>query len=119
MRRRYGRTPAGNDLIQVAAAVVGAAAATQVIAPAARAEGLDVHAALNTYEVEPDAVPGVYRNDPQVSVVGENRRRLIVQRMPDGVWIGGCKVTDPDQLLELANVLAFWAADFNWESGNG
>jgi hypothetical protein len=102
------------DLMEIAAAVVGSAAAAQVIEPAPIA-ALDVHAALNTYEVEPDVAPGVYRNDPQVSVIGENRRRLIVQRMPDGVWIGGCKVTDPDQLLELANVLAFWAAD-GWES---
>lgn len=113
MRRRYGRTPGSNDLMQAAVAVVGPAAATQVIP--ARADALDVHAALNTYEVEPDATPGVYRNDPHVSVVGENRRRLILQRMADGVWIGGCKVTDPDQLLEIANVLAFWAAD-GWGS---
>lgn len=89
-------------------------AAFGVIPAPASVADLDVHAALNTYEVLPDAKPGVYLNYPQVSVVGENRRRLIMQRMADGVWIGGCKVTDPDDLLEIANVLAFWAAD-GWD----
>lgn len=103
------RNPRGRDasLMQIAAAVVGSAAATQVIP--ARPERLDIHAALNTYETT--GGPG-YRlvSRGQAEVVGTNGRRLIARNEADGVWLGGCLVARSD-LLALAGQLAEWSGE--------
>lgn len=111
------------SLVQIAAAIVGSAAATQVVTPvpeivqrdhrrgacwcgtrhsltdlplpaAAHAEGLDVHAALNTYEARPGELEGATEELDTLGIVGANGRRLIARWAPDGVWIGGCLITD-------------------------
>lgn len=68
--------------------------APQVTPPAASAESLDVHAALNTYEVAPDVPEGVAEEPSTLVIVGANHRRLIVRWTDEGVWVGGCLVTD-------------------------
>lgn len=104
MKPAYGRR---RDLMQLAAAIVGTAAAAQVIesSPAAAApEGLDVHAALNTYEVSdrPQGITFGGTGRVEVSeVVGANGRRLLLRDADDGIWIGGCLITDPFVLARL------------------
>jgi hypothetical protein len=107
-RRSYGPNRE-QSLMQVAAAVVGSAAASQVIAPAV-AERLDVHAALNTYE-SPDLDPGVYHTAEGLSVVGSNGRRLIARDQAGSVWIGGCEIVDPRDLRNLILNLTGMADD--------
>lgn len=95
-RRRYERREQG--LMQLAAAVVGAAGAAQVIAPQAEdmrslVERLDVHEALNTYE-ESGLPAGAYEIDLNTrAIVGANGRRLIIRRDHEGLWIGGCLIS--------------------------
>lgn len=62
--------------------------------PAASAEGLDVHAALNTYEVALDVPEGAAEELNTLAIVGANHRRLIARWTSAGVWVGGCLITD-------------------------
>lgn len=69
-----------------------------------------IHAALNTYETT-DRAPGVYDDGGMRSVVGANRRRLIIKEQLGGVWIGGCKVESGDDLRKLAALLLAMATE--------
>jgi hypothetical protein len=70
---------------------------------------LDIHAALNTYE-SPDRPAGFTAPAPgQAEVVGANGRRLLVRRMPEGLWIGGCLISDPVVLADLASFVSYEA----------
>ncbi len=67
---------------------------------------MDVHAALNSYET-PGTPEGAYEVDvATMAVVGANGRRLIVRWQDEGVWIGGCLITDP----AVAETLAVFVA---------
>lgn len=84
-------------LMQIAAAVVGAAAAAQVIKPA---DGAHEH----TYETA--ELPGAYVTHPdQLDIVGANGRRLILRWVDDGVYVGGCLITDPGVADKLATMV--------------
>lgn len=64
---------------------------------------LDVHAALNTYEVASGVPEQIAHPGPEtISVIGANRRRLIVRRDADGLWVGGCLITDREVAEGLA-----------------
>lgn len=117
------------DLQQIAAAVVGTAAGAQWVADgksrpeleaevarlrarvaeleqAAPAAALDVHAALNTYEVAADVPPGFDLPTPNMLlVIGANHRRLIVRKDAAGVWIGGCLISERFHLVRLVSWL--------------
>jgi hypothetical protein len=107
--QRYGRDA---SLMQIAAAVVGSAAAAQVIVPAGQDAERDRpddaelagHAYNNTYETT-DA-PGTFRYaGERIDVVGINGRKLIALRSPEGIWIGGCLVTSASDLERLCAFL--------------
>lgn len=70
-----------------------------------------IHAALNTYEVEPDVDPCVVRGAGVAEVVGANHRRLLARRDPDGLWIGGCLIGTKADVLRLAKWLEDTAED--------
>lgn len=99
------------DLVRLAAAVVGSAAAAQVIGrhvdgePDTRAEQ-----AAQAQEHTCDSAftdPGLTRaGEGYAWVVGANERRLIIKRMGDGVYLGGCLISDRALLRELAAYLA-------------
>jgi hypothetical protein len=76
---------------------------------AASAEGLDIHAALNTYETLPYAEPGFTLSGPQADLIGVNRRRLITRETEDGLWVGGCLIKSTADARELAAFLTDWA----------
>ena len=150
----------GNSLMQVAAAVVGSAAAAQHIptgsppccddheldgvetiqcchdCPAAEAAGpsvsemerlrarvaeleqaapvaaLDVHAALNTYEVVAGTPAGFEQTAPHMArLVGANRRKLIARWDADGLWLGGCLIADREHAEALASFITREAED--------
>lgn len=70
---------------------------------AASVAALDVHAALNTYEVASGVPEQIAHPGPEmISVIGANRRRLIVRRDADGLWVGGCLITDREVAEGLA-----------------
>lgn len=123
MRRRPGF---GRDLQQIAAALVGTAAATQVVSPryAERAgvpyeepsveDGPDeqgAQAAEHTYQAPEGTQQQATRPSPyQLEVVGANGRRLIAHRGQDGrVWVGGCEFADMAELRRFAGWLTVWA----------
>lgn len=93
--RARGRNDRRRDLYQVAAAVIGSAAAAQVVDPVMTGQ-----AATHTYETS--AVPGATETPHQLDVVGANGRRLIMRWVPEGVWVGGCLITDQDVAGKLA-----------------
>jgi hypothetical protein len=99
MSARRGFRPGGNSLMQVAAAVVGSAAAAQVLSPSEMAE--QAHA--NTY-VTQDA-PGVTEDMGRLDVVGSNGRKLIATWTPEGLWIGGCLIADRADAEYLADFI--------------
>jgi len=64
---------------------------------------LDVHQALNTYEVAADVPPGVLPVAPHMAmVIGANHRKLIARWDTDGVWLGGCLIADREHAEALA-----------------
>jgi hypothetical protein len=70
---------------------------------AAPAAALDVHAALNTYEVAAGVDPGVEDLTPSMLlVVGANHRRLVVRWQDEGVWVGGCLIAAREDAEALA-----------------
>lgn len=133
------RTPGPvNSLMQVAAAVVGSAAAAQVIAPDLRCShgepvveespsvfagaapvrtyadgcqsygpyaGEAAQAAEHTYQT--DLPQGAYGNGhpAQQDIVGANGRRLILRWVPEGVYVGGCLITDREVAASLARFI--------------
>lgn len=121
--QRYGRNA---SLMQIAAAVVGSSAAAQVIAPICTDEWQPAHQAgshpeacatcggVGTVQAEQHTyltggTPGVSETPHRLDVVGANQRRLIAFRAPEGVWIGGCLVSSPEDLVRLSE----------WLSGGG
>lgn len=49
------------------------------------------------------ATPGAYTFNPaELDIVGANGRRLIVRWVPEGVYVGGCLITDPAAAEKLA-----------------
>lgn len=73
-----------------------------VAALRASAAALDVHQALNTYEVAAD-VPQTYEDaTPHMAlVIGANHRKLIARWDADGLWLGGCLITDREVAEQL------------------
>lgn len=66
---------------------------------------MEIHAALNTYEVA-GTPPLAQHADPRTFVVvGANSRRLIARWNVDGVWIGGCLITDREHAEALARFI--------------
>lgn len=123
MRARQRRYVEGNSLVAVAAAVVGSAAAAQVIAPKCPVTEEpcpgDEHGRIcrtacsstddaelagqafnNTYET--GAPAGTTSSPAQLDVVGANGRRLIARWMPEGVWVGGCMIASREDAEKLA-----------------
>ena len=70
------------------------------------ATALDVHQALNTYEVAAD-VPQTYEDvTPHMAlVIGANHRKLIARWDTDGLWLGGCLITDRGVAEKLASFI--------------
>lgn len=133
--RRFGPT---NSLMQVAAAVVGTAAAAKVI-PARRwchcdeqgypgphevSDGCDPAGPLGAAIPAPDVADEVvnqqaehtYRADlpegaygnghpAQQDIVGANGRRLILRWVPEGVYVGGCLITDREVAESLVRFI--------------
>jgi hypothetical protein len=55
-----------------------------------------------------DLAPGVRTGDGAVSVVGVNRRRLMLAAMPEGLYVGGV-LLDKDTVFAMsATLLALW-----------
>jgi hypothetical protein len=95
----------GNSLMQVPPATVEERAERAVadeygIPAPAKAEGLDVHAALNTYETSDH--PSATETPNEISLVGSNGRRLVARWTTEGVWIGGCLVSQREHAEALA-----------------
>jgi hypothetical protein len=72
---------------------------------AARQTDLDLHMALNTYE-SPGVPPTVVAVPMGLDVVGANNRRLLVRQFDEGVWIGGCLISDRGDLEMLVSYLS-------------
>lgn len=72
---------------------------------AARETDLDLHMALNTYE-SPGVPPTVVAVPMGLDVVGANNRRLLVRQFDEGVWIGGCLISDRGHLEMLISYLS-------------
>lgn len=104
------------DLVAVAAAVVGSAAAAQVVDPpvythshlgrlCAGKDCAGAQADENTYvTTEPQ---GAYGNGhpAQQDIVGANGRRLILRWTDEGVYVGGCLITDQAVAESLARFI--------------
>jgi hypothetical protein len=87
MKPRNGRE---QGLMQIAAAVVGAAGAAQVVGPEMPI-GIEQH--LNTYADK--RAEGLYaEGDRQASLVGADHRRIIVRDAAEGLYVGGVRITD-------------------------
>lgn len=101
-RQRYG--PA-NSLMQVAAAVVGTAAAARAIPVADVAGEVVNQQAEHTYQT--DLPQGAYGNGhpAQQDIIGANGRRLILRWVPEGVYVGGCLIADPEVADSLARFI--------------
>lgn len=91
------------SLMQIAAAVVGSAAAAQVIQAGARDEEMETQMDQHTYLTQ--AEPGVTEAADQLDVVGANRRRLIARWTKEGVYVGGCLIADRADAEYLAAFL--------------
>jgi len=72
---------------------------------AARSTDLDLHMALNTYE-SPGVPPAVVAVPMGLDVVGANNRRLLVRQFDEGVWIGGCLISDRGNMEMLISYLS-------------
>jgi hypothetical protein len=107
MTRAGGRR--ARDLTELAAAVVGAAAAAQVPTCTHPHDGMlyekpaepqrhdgDCQMAQHTYVHQGE--PGVYSHGPTphyaADVVGTNGRRLLMRDDPDGLYVGGVLLTN-------------------------
>lgn len=87
------------DLLRKAVARSGDAPARGVVD--ARAPEAD-QAHEHTYQTP--QVPGAYVTHPdQLDIVGVNGRRLIVRWVDEGVYVGGCLITDPFVAERLAS----------------
>jgi len=77
-----------------------------VTALRASAAAFEVHQALNTYEVAAD-VPQTYEDvTPHMAlVIGANHRKLIARWDTDGLWLGGCLITDRGVAEKLASFI--------------
>jgi hypothetical protein len=82
--------------------------------PSNEAVDRGMHVAMNTYETVA-AGEGIYieHDDDdrisQVDVIGANHRRLIVRDTDEGLYVGGCVISNPAVARVLAEVIADWA----------
>jgi hypothetical protein len=108
------RFQSGVSLMQIAAAVVGSASASQVVDPPVYTHKhgdrlcAEVPCARNdadghTYRTS--AEPGVSSDVSQIDIVGANGRRLIARWTPEGVYVGGCLISDADHADALASFI--------------
>lgn len=64
---------------------------------------------LNTYAT--GTAPGIWHTATGCDAVGSNGRKLIVRDDPDGVYVGGCQISSPDDLRDLAAILLGMAGE--------
>jgi hypothetical protein len=57
---------------------------------------------------ETDMAPGVHTGDGVVSLVGTNGRRVLVARMPEGLYVGGVLLDKDTVFATSATLLALW-----------
>jgi hypothetical protein len=98
--KRFGRRDA--SLMQIAAAVVGSAAAAQVIGPS---EEMIRQADEHTYLTGERAGVNETAAGDRLDLVGVNERRLIALWTDEGVWVGGCLITNRADAEYLAAFL--------------